>query len=92
MSTIRSNSIDILPTLCLGMQVTVSRTTGLGPNPLDGYVWSVTFDTPTVVGGVTSAGDQPILRANGRMLGATSTPFTIEVRISHLAGVYQVLR
>lgn len=57
-------------------QVTVSRTT-TGSN---GYIWSVTFDTPTEIGGVANAGDQPAFHANGRKLGATAS---IEVRIRH---------
>ena len=40
---------------------------------MNGYIWSVTFDTPTVVGGVVNAGDQPYFYANGRMLGNTSS-------------------
>ena len=68
------------PDACVTNQVTVSRTVAAS----NGYVWSVTFDTPTVVDGVTNAGDQPMLHANGRMLGATTTPppatFGIEVR------------
>lgn len=48
----------------------------------NGYVWSVTFDTPTVVGGATNAGDQPPVYVNGRMLGNISSGsyFRVEVR------------
>lgn len=48
----------------------------------DGYVWSITFDTPTIVGGVTNAGDQPSLYVNARMLGnvTSGSYFRAEVR------------
>lgn len=64
-------------------QVTVSRTA----NALEsnGYVWSVTFDTPTVVGGVTTAGDQPPFYANGRMLGNTTVDSSFRLEV----GLYQ---
>lgn len=72
------------PDACVTNQVTVSRTVAAS----NGYVWSVTFDTPTVVDGVTNAGNQPMLHANGRMLGATTTPspatLGIEVRCALL--------
>lgn len=65
-------------------QVTVSRTTNVAES--NGYVWSVTFDTPTVVDGVANAGDQPALYANGRMLGnsTASTWIRLEVRRNFL--------
>ncbi|CAM9321423.1 unnamed protein product, partial [Phaeothamnion confervicola] len=63
---------ELLETLPSVGQVTVSR------EPVDGgYVWSVTFDTPTVVAGAVVAGDQPPLVVNGRLLGnGTSTTYT----------------
>lgn len=97
MSLVRYNSLLVshglsrLPS-CLALyrsnlvpciQVTVSRTT----TGFDGYVWSVTFDTPTVIAGVANAGDQPAFYANGRMLVTTTSPssstFTVEVKIRH---------
>lgn len=61
-------------------QVTVTRTTNGAES--NGYVWSVTFDTPTLVGGLTNAGDQPLFYANARMLGNSSSGILhrIEVR------------
>lgn len=62
------------------LQVTVSRTANIAES--NEYVWSVTFDTPTTVGGTTNAGDQPAFHANGRMLGnsSSSSYLRLEVR------------
>ena len=58
----------------------MSRTPNIAES--NGYVWSVTFDTPTTVGGMTNAGDQPAFHANGRMLGnsSSSSYLRLEVR------------
>lgn len=60
-------------------QVTVTRTTNGAES--NGYVWSVTFDTPTLVGGLTNAGDQPLFYANARMLGNSSSGILHRIQV-----------
>ena len=64
------------------LQVTVSRTANTVES--NGYVWSVTFDTPTTVGGTTNAGDQPAFHANGRMLGNTSSSSYLRLEVRRI--------
>ncbi|CAM9165015.1 unnamed protein product, partial [Choristocarpus tenellus] len=70
----------LLETLPSIGQVSVSRTANTDED--NGYIWSITFDTATVLGGSTNRGNQPLLYANGRMLGNITSGSNLRIEVA----------